>query len=146
MIRLTITILVTFTLLSTSCKSKNDTSTSPTPSTYESQGITDDFYTFYDTFHKDTSFQMSRINFPLKGRKLIEEVGGSLDYQYSKGEWIIHKPYDDMEGTFQRSFQEFQGIITETISGGGGQFTMRRTFAKLTGEWNLIYYEPMGMY
>lgn len=105
-----------------------------------------DFLEFYNTFHEDSTFQMEHISFPLKGLKVIENTGGGEKYEYSEQEWLIHKPFDAMGGTFSRSFEEFAGIVVEKIEANGGQFTSIRRFAKLSGEWNLIYYQPMGMY
>lgn len=105
-----------------------------------------DFLEFYNKFHEDSLFQISHISFPLKGMKVIEEIGGGEAYQYTQEEWIIHKPFDDMGETFSRSFEEFGGIVAETIVANGGQFRSVRRFAKLSGEWNLIYYQPMGLY
>lgn len=112
----------------------------------EEQGIPDDFLAFYNQFHEDTSFQIRHISFPLKGIRAIEETGGGEEYMYSKSEWIMHQPFDDMGGTFTRSFEEFSGIIVETIIANGGQFKSVRRWAKLGDEWNLIYYQGMGMY
>jgi len=111
-----------------------------------SNGIPEDFLPFYNTFHEDSIFQLSHISFPLKGIKVTEETGGGIEYQYTADEWVIHKEFDDMGGTFSRSFEEFAGIVVETIVANGGQFKSVRRFAKLSGEWNLIYYQPMGMY
>lgn len=109
-------------------------------------GIPDDFLEFYNRFHEDSIYQLDHISFPLKGFKVIEEVGGGETYTYVKEEWVSHKPFDDMGGTFNRSFEEFGGIVAETIVANGGQFRSVRRFAKLSGEWNLIFYQPMGMY
>ncbi len=111
-----------------------------------SQGIPDDFLAFYNQFHEDSVFQMTRINFPLKGIKAIENIGGGESYSYSQDEWIIHKPFDDMGGTFSRSFEEFSGIVVETMLANEGQFRSVRRWAKLGDEWHLIFYQPMGMY
>jgi len=99
---------------------------------------------FYYT--SKAKFQMAHINFPLKGIKVIEEIGGGEEYMYSSQEWIMHKPFDDMGGTFSRTFEEFGGMVVESIVANGGQFRSLRRFAKLSDEWNLIYYQPMGMY
>lgn len=105
-----------------------------------------DFLEFYNKFHEDSTFQMEHIIFPLKGMKAIEDTGGGEAYEYSSAEWLIHKPFDDMGGTFARSFEEFAGIVVEKIEANGGQFQSIRRFAKLSDEWHLIYYQPMGMY
>jgi len=111
-----------------------------------SNGIPDDFLPFYNQFHADSVFQLTRVNFPLKGIKVNVETGGGTEYNYTQDEWTIHKEFDDMGGTFTRSFEEFAGIVVETIVANGGQFKSVRRFAKLSGEWHLIYYQPMGMY
>lgn len=128
-------------------QSKKSKTTNQTVTTeVVSQGMPDDFLAFYNQFHEDSIFQMEHINFPLKGIKAIEDTGGGEEYSYSKEEWIIHKPFDDMGGTFSRSFEEFAGIVVETIIANGGQFRSVRRWAKLGDEWNLIFYQPMGMY
>jgi hypothetical protein len=111
-----------------------------------SQGIPDDFLAFYNQFHEDTTFQLAHINFPLRGIKAIENIGGGEDYLYARNEWIIHRPFDDMGGTFSRSFEEFAGMIVETMLANNGQFRSVRRWARLGDKWNLIFYQPMGMY
>lgn len=135
-------------LLSMSCKKKQSQETSPITTGSEEQvesAIPSDFEVFFEQFHQDTSFQKSRISFPLRG-KISSEDGTITDYVYNQENWIVHKPYDDMGGTFQRSYSETLGIITEKIQTVNAPYRMLRRFAKLGGEWNLIYYESMGLY
>ena len=47
----------------------------------------EDFESFYTKFHKDESFQMSRIKFPLQG-KMVDESG---DTKWSKQNWLMMK-------------------------------------------------------
>ncbi len=125
----------------------NKTANSVETAAYEdSNGMPEDFLEFYNQFHEDSLFQLEHISFPLKGFKVIEETGGGEAHSYMKADWKIHKPFDDMGGTFSRSFEEFGGIVAETIVANGGQFRSVRRFAKLSDEWNLIFYQPMGMY
>lgn len=122
-------------------------------STQQSQVVTgseqgsmpDDFYDFYEKFHSDVEFQKAHIVFPLQGAKAKGEEQVLEPYSYTAEEWVIHKPYDDMEGTYQRSFSEFGGIVAETIQAVQGPFSMIRRFAKVDGKWHLIYYQPMSM-
>lgn len=136
-------------ILSISCKKKpSQESATASVSTIDQQdasGIPADFEVFFEQFHQDTAFQMSRISFPIRG-KISNEDGTNSDYVYTKDKWVVHKPYDDMGGTFQRSYSETLGIITERIETVSAPYRMTRRFAKLGGEWNLIYYEPMGLY
>ena len=47
----------------------------------------EDFESFYTKFHKDESFQMSRIKFPLQG-KMVDESG---DTKWTKQNWLMMK-------------------------------------------------------
>lgn len=110
-------------------------------------GMPADFLDFYERFHADPEFQLAHVSFPLQGVKATDEDGGVEAHNYTKDEWVTHKPYDDLDGTFRRSFSEFGGMVTETIQANQSEsFRMLRRFAKLGDEWHLIYYEPMGMY
>ena len=101
------------------------------------------FLEFYDRFHKDTLFQKESIAFPLKRIDPQEE---STDTIWSVESWKIHKPYNDMDGTFQRTFTGNEDIVVEQISDATGQFNMIRQWTKLSSGWHLTYYQPMGMY
>lgn len=108
--------------------------------------LPDDFYPFYDQFHTDSSFQMNSIVWPLNGiaqssdtTKLAEKV------LWTKNDWTIHTPFDSHEGTFERVFTNYQGIITEQISANQGLFTLEKKYTKLRGKWHLIYYQELIM-
>lgn len=131
--------------MATSCRTEKVVKSSPTDDASYDTSLPEDFSAFYDRFHTDSAFQMAHINFPLEGKKALEE-GGSEPYTYRQEEWKLHKPYNDYEGTYQRSFTSIGNMVTETIRATQGSFRMIRRFAKLSGEWTLIYYEPMGMY
>ena len=106
-----------------------------------------DFHAFYDQFHTDSTFQMSRVVFPLTG---VVQVGDTVltlvEKQWLKDEWILHKPFDNHGGTFERSFTNTGGIISETIIGNGGMFSLEKRYSKLAGEWHLIYYQGLMMH
>lgn len=109
------------------------------------QVLSDDFQKFYDQFHVDSTFQMSRIIFPLEGRPAMKDtIPPPSGFRWQKKDWVMHRTYDDMGGTFSRSFSNFNNIIIEEISDNSGEFTMVRRFSKLSGEWHLIYYKEMG--
>lgn len=119
---------------------------SPDTPAAEAATLPADFETFYEKFHKDTAYQIAHIVFPLEGEPAKKEDGSAPDpnFKWQKNTWLMHKPYDDMGGTFSRSFLSFNDIVTEEIADGTGQFTMTRRFAKLDGAWHLIYYKEMG--
>lgn len=128
-------------LLSISCGRNKQEATVAEASTLPA-----DFEVFYEKFHKDTAYQKAHIVFPLEGQPAKKDEGAVADpnFKWQKNTWLMHKPYDDMGGTFSRSFLSFNDIVTEEIADGTGQFTMTRRFAKLDGEWHLIYYKEMG--
>jgi hypothetical protein len=130
----------------TSCKSsKEEQSYDPSAkATYE----TDEFLEFYDRFAKDSLFQLEHIVFPLEGIKAPKDSTDVIrpDFKWQKENWIIHKPFDDMGGTFSRELMDINGIVIELISDNTGQFTMERRFGNLSSGWHLIYYREMGRY
>ena len=108
--------------------------------------LSDDFHTFYDKYHTDSIFQMNRTIFPLKGlAKSLDTTKIAEDILWQKDQWILHKPFDNQNGTFERTFTNIGGIITETISANEGLFTLKKRYAKLRGEWHLIYYQELLM-
>jgi ribosomal protein L20A (L18A) len=107
--------------------------------------LSEDFEKFYEQFHVDSIFQMNHIVFPLEGRPAMKDsIPVPSDFRWQKNDWVMHKTYDDMGGTFSRSFTNFNNIIIEEISDASGEFTMVRRFSKLNGVWHLIFYKEMG--
>jgi hypothetical protein len=123
--------------LALSCKSK-------APETSIEPSIPDAFYTFYDQFHQDSAFQMDHIIFPLSGEPAYDSLR-SEDFVWEKKDWVMHRPFDDNNGTFDRQWYDVNSVIIEKISDSSGRFTMERRWAKMGGDWALIYYKEMGM-
>ncbi|MBK9736697.1 MAG: hypothetical protein IPO92_17760 [Saprospiraceae bacterium] len=110
---------------------------------------TAEFKQFYDAFSTDSVYQMEHIIFPLEGaRRLIDSLDkADPDFRWQKENWVLHKQYDDMNGTFSREMLDLSGsIIIERISDNSGKYSMERRFGKLSSGWHLIYYKEMGMY
>ncbi len=114
----------------------------PAPKALE-VSIPDDFFPFYDMFHSDSTFQMEHIIFPLDGIPAEQGLRGP-EWTWDRDEWVLHRPFDD-KGTFKRSWYAINSIIVEKISDSSGRFTMERRWARMGGEWNLIYYKEMGI-
>ena len=107
-----------------------------------------DFQDFYNKFSTDSLFQLEHIVFPIEGLKSQKD---SLDipdpnFRWTLENWVIHHPYDDMNGTYSREFIDIPSLVIEKISDTSGQYTMERRFAKLSSGWHLIYYREMGKY
>lgn len=124
------------------CKSK-PTEVAPPPT---ENSMPADFEVFLEKFSNDTAYQMKHIIFPLEGRPALKDEKDTIsaNFKWPKESWVKHGPYNDMNGTFSRSFLNFSGIITEEIADNTGQFTMVRRFSKLGDDWFLIYYKEMG--
>ena len=125
-------------------KSSPDIVTTSSLPAYESE----EFLEFYDRFGQDSLFQLAHIQFPLEG---IAAAKDSMpppppDFKWQKEDWVIHKPYNDMDGSFTRQFMSVGTIVSEIIADKSGQFSMERRFGKIAGEWHLIYYREMGLY
>jgi hypothetical protein len=143
------------TLVAVSCvflfynKIKLDATESETsePAVTYADSLPDDFHTFYDRFHTDSIYQMNHIIFPLSG---VVQQGDSvltlITKQWLADEWKLHKPFDNHGGTFERTFTNSNSIISETITGNGGMFTVEKRYSKLAGEWHLIYYQGLVMH
>ncbi len=112
--------------------------------TYE----TEEFKNFYEKFGKDSAFQMAHIVFPLEGMQGPKDTLEVPDpnFRWKQEDWVIHKPYDDMNGTFTREILDIKGIVIERISDQSGKYTMERRFGKLSSGWHMIYYRELGMY
>ncbi len=137
--------IVVFLLSAFACKDKNETAEKNELDSYFEDTLPDDFREFYEQFHKDSIYQIDHIIFPLAGVTIISPDNPThQDTLWQKNSWIIHKPFNDMKGTFKRSFTNFKEIITESTSDYTGQFSMIRRFAKVGNEWHLIFYKEMG--
>jgi len=136
-------ILINLIFLLTGCK--NSDSVEQTVALYD----TEEFKTFLDSFSRDSAFQIGHIAFPLEGMPAPKDSTYILDpdFRWTPQTWVLHKPYDDYNGTFSRSYIDLAGgIVIERVSDNSGLYTMERRFAKLSVGWNLIYYREMGKY
>lgn len=129
------------------CKSKTKDEPALEPeqaSVYESA----EFQDFYQKFSTDSVFQMEHVVFPLEGMRSPKDSLDIIDpnFRWQQDSWKIHKPYDDMNGTYIREFIDIPGIVSERISDESGQYSMERRFGKLSSGWHLIYYREMGRY
>ncbi len=57
-----------------------------------------------------------------------------------KSEWKMHKAFDDQSGAYIREFDNFNGIIIETIRDKNNMFLIQRRFTPSGDSYNLIYY------
>lgn len=104
-----------------------------------------EFYEFYNNFHSDTAFQMSRISFPLAGKPTQNAQTDSEEkFYWQRENWAYHRPIDFETSPFKRRILPLgDDLIMEYITHEKMNAGMMRRFAKLGDEWHLIYYEGM---
>ncbi len=106
-----------------------------------------DFLAFYQRFHQDSLFQMEHIAFPLPG---LPDRADSLtlsrnDFRWERHNWRMHRPFDFELGDFRRTFIPFnENMVEERILHRNGRYAMVRRFARMGGEWHLIYYAGLN--
>lgn len=106
-----------------------------------------DFQDFYVKFHQDSTFQMQHITFPLQG--IPDNVANAPDYQegftFQTSNWVMNKPINLEESRFKRSLRTIGAqLIVEQLVHESGSYGMERRFAKIDGEWMLIYYQGIN--
>lgn len=106
-----------------------------------------DFYSFYQSFHLDSAFQMEHILFPLEGlpANADEATIASGDFRWQPEDWKLHRPVDYETSDFQRELIPISNdIVVEKIVHRSGQTGMMRRFTKLGDEWYLIYFADLN--
>lgn len=127
----------------TSCINQNSSKTLDSTSR-KSIAISESFEEFYEKFHSDSSFQMNRIKFPLKGYNYdetyspISEIDYS-NYEWKKSEWEIHsKPIASDSLKVERIVKKEEVEEVITIPNSGTEIV--RKFTLIDGKWFLVFY------
>jgi len=143
--------LTTFSLLTimvltlmSSCKEKPSSEVNNEVPAYENP----EFLAFYDQFSKDSVYQLAHTVWPLEGMPRMKDSLDTPDpnFMWKQEDWTLHKPYDDMDGTYSREFMDLGGVVVERISDMSDTYSMERRFGKLSSGWHLIFYREMGVY
>ena len=108
----------------------------------ERSGV-EDFDRFYDKFHTNEKFQLSRLHFPLEGTKL---EGGSEE-SWTKENWQMMKvkiqDIDDVgvETEFKRTGNQFYQKFWAPNTG----FFAEYRFEVIKGKWYLVYAKDVNL-
>lgn len=102
-----------------------------------------EFNQFYAQFMQDSLFQVQHINFPLEG--IPDNASSYSDdlsaFRWTADNWRMHRPIDFAQTKFEQNFQTIgDELIIENLSDPQSGYGMIRRWAKLGGEWSLIYY------
>lgn len=111
----------------------------------ESQIAKETFEQFYDRFHKDDSFQLARVSFPLKGYNISgenynPESKSDSDFYWTRNDWVIqHKP--ERGGDFKIKLSNLDSNnIEERVFIDHSGFEVIRRFSREDGKWYLVFY------
>jgi hypothetical protein len=105
------------------------------------------FADFYQKFHSDSLYQAGHIVFPLEG---LPDNADSLtiagnDYRWLPENWKMQRQFDFEMSEYKREIVPLnENMVLERIVHQSGAFGMVRRFAKVGGEWHLIYYAGMN--
>ena len=102
-----------------------------------------DFNQFYDQFLQDSLFQIQHINFPMEGLPDNAVAYGDTlcIFRWTAENWRMHRPIDFEKTKFEQNFQTLgDELIIENIIDPNSGYGMLRRWAKIGGEWSLIYY------
>lgn len=104
------------------------------------------FRKFYENFHRDSIYQLNHIRFPLEGIPERENHPEDLaNFYWKKDDWILHRPFNPMDGSFIRDFQSLgEEMVIERIHHSEADFGMLRRFSRDGDDWYLIYYAAMN--
>lgn len=97
----------------------------------------EDFDKFYDRFHKDVNFQMSRIKFPLEG----EYVDGAQTEKWDKNNWIMMKEkiYDIDRSQFKVQYKKTEDSFFQKVWLENAGFSAEYRFELIGKKWYLVY-------
>ncbi|GAB5552495.1 MAG: hypothetical protein Sapg2KO_20860 [Saprospiraceae bacterium] len=90
---------------------------------------------------------MEHITFPLQG--IPDNVANAPDYHdnftFQANNWTLNKPINLEESRFKRSLRTIgPQLVVEQLIHESGSYGMERRFAKIDGEWTLIYYQGIN--
>ena len=101
-----------------------------------------DFIAFYRAFHSDSTFQTDHITFPLPGMGR-DTAGRDSTIYWSQQNWILHNPVVPDDFWKVDFTMPLNNTVVEYIHSANGAYWMERRFAKMSGEWYLIYYSDL---
>lgn len=96
----------------------------------------ENFDSFYDKFHKDSLFQISRLKFPLKGAP----DRGDINEKWTKENWHILKTkiYDVDTTQYKVSYEKHEKSFIEKVWLEDSGFSFEYKFELIDNKWFLV--------
>ncbi|HPW67587.1 MAG TPA: hypothetical protein PLS84_10990 [Salinivirgaceae bacterium] len=97
----------------------------------------ENFDTFYDRFHTDSAFQMSRIKFPLQGKF----IGGEEEMEWSRDNWVMMKTkiYDIDTTIYKTTFKKQETSFYQKFWLENSGLSSEYRFELIGNKWFLVY-------
>ncbi len=108
----------------------------------------ENFDQFYDRFLTDSSFQMSRIHFPLPGiNTAAMEASDEEDsiYYWSKDEWIMLKKPQLDSSMYERKITVTDTLAIDEIFMENAGFYFKTVYEPIRKKWHLVYMVDSNM-
>lgn len=101
--------------------------------------LSENYDEFYADFHRDSIFQMSRIEFPIQGEYTDEE---GVSIAWNSHNWIMHRsPIQSVDTSIYKvEVVNTNNSSDEIIWIEGSGFKTERKFKRIQGIWYLTYY------
>ncbi len=97
------------------------------------------FSSFYDQFYGDSTFQISRIEFPLiRNRRNLDSDSPFWDID----NWQYLQRIDDEDDRIERFLYDLDGVIDENII-ISKKFRIKNTYSLINNQWYLTGYSGM---
>lgn len=105
--------------------------------------IDEPFDAFYDQFHSDAEFQLSRVQFPLEG-ELVSIDGGE---PWTKEDWEPHlqKVTEISDPDYDTELVKKDNEVIDKVWLRDSGFSIERRFQKIKGKWYLVYYQTVNL-
>ena len=102
----------------------------------------EDFSEFNNKFHSNPDYQLSRVDFPIKGFF----VEGEEEKSWTKENWKLHKTQvgETKEGKYQVDLIKKKNLVIEKIWIENSEFYVERRFKRIDGEWYLVYFKDIN--
>jgi len=101
------------------------------------------FNSFYSSFTSDSTFQLSRVIFPLKGaRYFFSDTFKTDSTLWTKDKWEFNRAniYQLDSAKFKTKILVQESGVKENIWIENSGFMMERHYKQINGKWYLVYY------
>jgi len=107
---------------------------------------TEVFEKFYNKFHDDSLFQISRILFPLPGYNIDSDYNPNekiINFNWNKNDWVMHKKILDEK--FKNELKKYNDSMIERLYIENSGVEIIRKFYLYNNKWYLGFYGSQSL-